>query len=1193
VRIDRLDLLAFGGFTDHVLDLSAGPRRFHILFGPNESGKSTSLRAITGLLFGMESRTTDDFLHRKRDMRVGAKLVSENAQLDCIRRRGNKKTLLHPNGKDAADVTILEQMLAGVDRDTFLTQFGLSHSALVNGGRSITEGGGDLGEILFAAGAGVSRLNAIKQKLEEDWKQLFLPTGSKPRLNSHLSELKKLRAQLRDAQLLPSDYKRRQQALEEAEEEARRRDDEVRARQQRIGLWTSYQNAFPLLARRDALLDECKPLADIPLLDEDFVHRRREADLARQAAEDHIRQFQKRQNQLESQREKLSDDGAIGPLAATITGLYEHLGAIRNARRELPHLQNERQGLTDEITDILLDLQLPVDTEIESLRVPEAVRRRVDRLAEIHGPLCQRLRAAETQWQKLSDEAEEAESALARLEKPETCEELEAALRHVGNPQVLLQQLSDATDTLTRLEQRTEAKLRRLRGFDGSLEEAVALKPPLAASVRECADALETTIQERERLQEKQREQEEQLAQVQRDLDTVRNSAAVPSESELRDARMHRDGNLEALSQDLSDNRSSDALTRLPELRGQIRDADTTADRLRHEAERVAKRADAEASLAATTRKVEALKSQQQELLDACQKAKSRWLQLWRETDIDAGSPAEMKEWVDEHRQLIEIHEDYMIARSARQTAQESVERASAALSAALAAESKAVSLAGSAGGLVHDEASNDRQASLFADPSDVSNVPVSPDLASLCEAARQQLDQFRSAEQQYKQAVNDRQRIANAIPAAKRELRDLQKELEQWQADWRNVSGKIDVDPESTPEEVSRRLARIESLFDLARQRQKLEKKIEQIGSELESFEREAKETAALVAPDVAESDPLQAVERLMNQLQQHRQHETKRQSITEQLDQLENDMDAAKQAALLRTHELERLCQEADCDTIDALPATEAKSAKRAALERELRSVEEQLTLLAAGRDLKTFIEDVQQQDPAALEQRIASEQRELENEQAALNELRETLGTLRRDVRSMDGSDRAASLQQQIQDVLVKIRRDAEQYATLRVANVALHAAIERYREKNQGPVLKRAEELFSRLTDGVYGSLRAEFDEKERPILAGMRCDCSVPVQMMSDGTADALYLSLRLASLETHLQQRAPFPLIVDDILIQFDDRRAAAALSILAELSEKTQIIFFTHHQHLIELASETLDAGDFHVHTLDRQHGT
>ncbi|HKV08129.1 MAG TPA: hypothetical protein VJ725_08335, partial [Thermoanaerobaculia bacterium] len=47
----------------------------------------------------------------------------------------------------------------------------------------------------------------------------------------------------------------------------------------------------------------------------------------------------------------------------------------------------------------------------------------------------------------------------------------------------------------------------------------------------------------------------------------------------------------------------------------------------------------------------------------------------------------------------------------------------------------------------------------------------------------------------------------------------------------------------------------------------------------------------------------------------------------------------------------------------------------------------------------------------------------------------------------------------------------------------------------------------------------------------------------------------------------------PLPFIVDDILINFDDERSAATLKVLAELSKQTQVILFTHHERLKEMA--------------------
>jgi uncharacterized protein YhaN len=125
----------------------------------------------------------------------------------------------------------------------------------------------------------------------------------------------------------------------------------------------------------------------------------------------------------------------------------------------------------------------------------------------------------------------------------------------------------------------------------------------------------------------------------------------------------------------------------------------------------------------------------------------------------------------------------------------------------------------------------------------------------------------------------------------------------------------------------------------------------------------------------------------------------------------------------------------------------------------------------------------------------------------------------------------------------------------------------------------------------MTLGSFEGLRLEFDEKNDAVLVGVRPGGRevVHVSGMSDGTADQLYLAIRLASLEAYLKNNEPLPFIVDDILVQFDDRRAEATLEALLELSRETQVIFFTHHDHLVDMARSRLnDAAD--IHTLSPQ---
>ena len=123
-----------------------------------------------------------------------------------------------------------------------------------------------------------------------------------------------------------------------------------------------------------------------------------------------------------------------------------------------------------------------------------------------------------------------------------------------------------------------------------------------------------------------------------------------------------------------------------------------------------------------------------------------------------------------------------------------------------------------------------------------------------------------------------------------------------------------------------------------------------------------------------------------------------------------------------------------------------------------------------------------------------------------------------------------------------------------------------------------MLKRAGELFAILTRGSFQTLQLEFDEDDNAELAGIRHDGRrVAVAGMSEGTVDQLYLALRIAAIEDYLDHAEPMPFIADDLFINFDDKRAAAGFRVLSELAKKTQVLFFTHHQHLLDVAKKAL----------------
>ena len=88
MRIDTLDLRAFGPFTAKPLDFSRGTHGLHVVFGQNEAGKSSALRALGAALFGIHGRTKDDFVHEYSALRLAMSLRNaKDERISFVRRK--------------------------------------------------------------------------------------------------------------------------------------------------------------------------------------------------------------------------------------------------------------------------------------------------------------------------------------------------------------------------------------------------------------------------------------------------------------------------------------------------------------------------------------------------------------------------------------------------------------------------------------------------------------------------------------------------------------------------------------------------------------------------------------------------------------------------------------------------------------------------------------------------------------------------------------------------------------------------------------------------------------------------------------------------------------------------------------------------------------------------------------------------
>jgi uncharacterized protein YhaN len=336
----------------------------------------------------------------------------------------------------------------------------------------------------------------------------------------------------------------------------------------------------------------------------------------------------------------------------------------------------------------------------------------------------------------------------------------------------------------------------------------------------------------------------------------------------------------------------------------------------------------------------------------------------------------------------------------------------------------------------------------------------------------------------------------------------------------------------------------------------------------------------------DIAASTPQETIARLNQHLTAAQANRATLTNLRKQISEKEKQLSSTRLRAATLQGDLHQLLQEAQVEEESGLPLVEDRSSLVRRLRDTQAALVEQLRDFAAGGTVEELVDAAGQVDPETLPGQILEQRAKQDEVSQALTRLNEEVGALRQKLAALDGSEAAAVKAEEMEAILASLRTKIDEFARTRLGSILLRREVERYRQEHQGPVLSRAGQFFARLTLGSFSGLATDFGDNDQQVLVGTRSEGKkVTVTGMSDGTCDQLYLALRLASLEHHLENNEPMPLILDDTLVNFDDDRARATLEILAEISGKNQIIYFTHHRHILEIA----EGLPVQIHTLAR----
>jgi uncharacterized protein YhaN len=1151
VRLLDLHLKAVGPFTERRLDVSGGQHGLHVIYGRNEAGKSSALRALRALLFGFEARTDDDFLHSKDRLRVGGRLrAAGGEEIHIVRRKGNKNTLRGPEDDAALPDETLAPFLGGMSQPLFTALFGIDREQLVAGGEEILEQKGELGQALFAASSGTRNLQALLAGLDQLADGLYTPRGSTKTINRALSSLKETRRTQKDATLLAKDWEAASRRVEEATRGIDRVQADLALLLREKSQAERWLRLLPMLARRQQLLSELEDMGEVVELSDDFAERRREAQTQMEASAEALAEHRRRQDRLREDAKVLAPPRALLEGADRIEDLHQRLGAHRKAQGDRPGLEGKERQARTGAREVLRRLRPDLSLEDVAAARPtiEAARRPLTDLAS-------RYRGLVTANEKAKKAVRDRSAAIASLEE-ETKQvrgevdgaALERSVTGARREGDLDRLAEEAARAEAKIDNECAHALASLGLWSGPLDEVPALPAPLHETIDHYDQEFAALEADERAHREKREDTRAKLTDIGRALRAMEIEDTVPVETDLDAARARRSAGWALVKRAwLEQTDITGEVGRLfPEFatlgeayEASVQRADDIADRMRREATRVAQRAEHLAAREHLALEERRLEQRGIELGARRATLENRWKEEWAACRIDPRSPLEMRGWLSR----LESLRARVAALTEAREKQTCLRRTVAEQSASVAGQLRAMGM-----------------------------VPVEEEerLGDLLAAADRALAVIATGVSRRKEL----QRLHREHAKAEDELERAGADLTAWRDEWRDALRPLGLPEDTQPPFVPSVLESYVELFARIDEADDLHRRIYGIDQDALRFEAMVASVISEVGPDLTDVTPERGVAQLYEALKRTQRDRTRLDEIEKELRDIEGRLPAVEARHLSAREVLRSLCVEARCDRAEALPEAERRSEEYRERRKQQHAVDRSIAEDSGGASIAALLDEMRDRDADRLKTRLAELPQHIGELETERQKLAEQKGAAENELRRMTGVSAAADAAVQAEGILASLRSEVETYARIRAAASLLRREIERFQRENQSPMLARGGDHFSALTCGAFLGVRAEVGDADRPFLVGVRRDgAKVRVEGMSSGTRDQLFLALRLSAIEDYVARKEPVPFVVDDILVQFDDHRARAALNVLASLSRMTQVLLFTHHERIRAMA--------------------
>ena len=318
-------------------------------------------------------------------------------------------------------------------------------------------------------------------------------------------------------------------------------------------------------------------------------------------------------------------------------------------------------------------------------------------------------------------------------------------------------------------------------------------------------------------------------------------------------------------------------------------------------------------------------------------------------------------------------------------------------------------------------------------------------------------------------------------------------------------------------------------------------------------------------------------AADRLIAILEESRETERERKSLQDRLSDRQREAEAAQREFIEAQEELGRLLELGGASNAEEFRRRHFHAEERLQLEGSVRDIMHRLTEAsgpgAALESLLAALEHAEHQTIEAEIERLEEEFRVVESEQQQTASDR---GSIETQLQQIEGEEASSRLRLERGQLIEEMRAHASEWAKLTLAEALIDEARSKFERERQPDVIREAESFFRDTTGGRYDSVFSPLGEQSIYV-TDSNGNSKQPSQL-SRGTREQLFLSLRFGLVRELGRRNETLPVIVDEVLVNFDPERALRAASAFVRLAEDNQVLVFTCHSSTVELFKEAAD---------------